>query len=66
MPEIYAYMTNFTKSWLKYQNFYEDLTKADLYMNFCFYRVSQSQCKTFGGWSKIIIIIYLHVEVWEA
>ena len=37
MPEIYAYMTNFTKGWLKYQNSYEDLTKADFYMNFRFY-----------------------------
>ena len=27
MPEIYAYMTNFTKGWLKYQNSYKDLTK---------------------------------------
>jgi len=38
MLEIYAYMTNFTKGWLKYQNSYEDLTEADFYMNFHFYR----------------------------
>ena len=38
MPEIYTYMTNFTKGWLKYQNSYADLTKADFYMNFRFYR----------------------------
>jgi hypothetical protein len=40
MLEIYAYMTNFTKVCLKYQNSYKDLTKADFYMNFHFYRVS--------------------------
>ena len=42
MPEIYTNMTNFTKSWLKYQNSYEDLTKTDFYMNFHFYRESSS------------------------
>ena len=38
MLEIYVYMTNFTKGWLKYQNSYEDLTKAHFYMDFHFYR----------------------------
>ena len=41
MQEIYAYMTNFTKGWLKYENSYEDLTKADFYINFRFYRESR-------------------------
>ena len=40
MPEIYTYMTKFTEGWLKYQNSYVDLTKADFYMNFRFYRGS--------------------------
>ena len=47
MPEIYAYMTYFTKGWLKYQNSYADLTKADFYMNFCFYR----------GWQALALIM---------
>jgi hypothetical protein len=43
MSEIYTYMTNFTKGWLKYQNSYEDLTKADFYMNFRF-----TECDLWG------------------